>query len=167
MISEVRTRGPKGALDEFVELYNPTGAAVSIGGWQLKASSNAGSGSSRATIKAGTTLQPGRHYLIANSGYRGTASANLKYSTGIADDGGIALVKSGGAIVDQVGMSAGSAYKEGATLTPLTTNVNQGYERKLGGTSGSCVDAGDGAADFQLISPSAPQNVASAIVGCP
>ncbi len=166
VISEFRTRGPKGTTDEFVELYNPTGAAVNISGWLLKASSSTGVVGTRATIKTGTILQPGKHYLLANNGFRGTVSANQKYSTEVADNGGIALFN-GTTLVDQVGMSAGSAYKEGTILTPLTTNADRSYERKLGGSAASCMDAGNNSADFQLISPSAPQNMASAAVFCP
>ena len=167
VISEFRTTGPKGGLDEFVELYNPTGAAVNIGGWLIKGSNSAGTTSTRATIKSGVILQPGQHYLVAGSGYRGTVKANLTYSTGITDDGGIALTLANGTIIDQVGLSAGSAYKEGTVLAPLTTSTDRGYERKLGGSSGSCVDADSNAADFTLKAPSAPQNLSSAAVLCP
>ena len=169
VISEFRTRGTNGANDEFIELYNPTGAAVNIGGWLIKGSNNAGSVSTRVTITAGTTLQPGKHWLATNSGtngYSGTVTGNQTYSVGITDDGGIALFN-GATIVDQVGMSTGSAYKEGTVLTPMTTNTNQGYERKLGGASASCVDAGNNSTDFKVTAPSAPQNMASATVNCP
>jgi hypothetical protein len=41
--------------------------------------------------------------------------------------------------------------------------MNQSYERRLGGANGSEVDTNDNAADFQLVTPSAPQNLASVI----
>jgi hypothetical protein len=78
------------------------------------------------------------------------------------------LFKSDGVtIVDQVGMSTSSAYKEGTPLSPLSGNTGQSYERKLGGTLGSCVDANNNSQDFQLKSPSDPQNLSSATVTCP
>lgn len=35
VISELRTRGPAGGNDEFVELRNISNAAVPVGGWAL------------------------------------------------------------------------------------------------------------------------------------
>jgi hypothetical protein len=70
-----------------------------------------------------------RHYLFANNGaagYSGTVPGNTTYGTGITDDGGVALLKPDNTIVDQVGLSAGSAYKEGTPLTSLgASNLNQ------------------------------------------
>jgi hypothetical protein len=165
VISEFRTRGPNGASDEFLELYNPTGAAVNIGGWLVKRSNNKGATSTRATIPTGKILQPGQHYLLAMSNYSGSVAADQTCSTGLTDDGGIALYN-GSTVVDQVGMSTGSAYKEGAVLAPLTSDQNRSYERKIGGASSSCVDANNNSADFVVISPSAPQNMASPVVFC-
>ena len=56
VISEFRTRGPLGGNDEFIELYNATGADVDIGGWLVRGSNNAGTVSTRATIPSPTTL---------------------------------------------------------------------------------------------------------------
>src|SRR5215211_1796500 len=61
VISEFRVRGPNGAADEFVELYNLSGAPVAIGGWKIRDSNGTGTTSVRATITAGTTIQPGCH----------------------------------------------------------------------------------------------------------
>ena len=38
LISEFRTRGPAGAGDEFIELYNATAAPIDIGGWKINRS---------------------------------------------------------------------------------------------------------------------------------
>src|SRR6185436_12898559 len=55
--------------------------------------------------------------------------------------------------------NAGSAYKEGTTLAPLTTNANQSYERKPGGAFGNGTDTNNNANDFFLnASSSNPQN---------
>jgi hypothetical protein len=166
LISEFRTRGPNGAADEFVELYNNSDNPVDISGWKINGSNSSGTTGTRATISAGTTIPARAHFLATNStpstGYSGTVAGNQTYTTGIADDGGVALLMPDNTIVDQVGMSTGSAYKEGTVLTPLTTNTDQGYERKPGGAGGSTQDTGDNATDFQLRSPSIPQNLSSA-----
>jgi predicted extracellular nuclease len=161
VISEFRTRGTAGGNDEFIELHNRSGLAVDVSGWEVRGSNNAGVNSTRVAIPAGTTIDPGCFYLVANSGaYSGSAAADLTYGTGITDDGGIGIQTPGGALVDAVGMSAGSFYKEGTTLAPLTTNTNQGYERKPGGATGHS-DTDDNATDFALLAPSNPQNSAS------
>jgi predicted extracellular nuclease len=134
VISEFRFLGPAGGNDEFIELYNPTASPIDISGWLIRGSNNAGSVSTRATIPASTILAPGQYYLIANNasgGYSGATSANLTYTTGITDDGGVALtLPDGVTIIDAVGLSAGSAYKEGTPLIPLSGTADQSYERK-------------------------------------
>ncbi len=168
LISEFRTRGPAGAADEFVEIYNPTTSTQLIGGLKIRASNGTGTISDRVTITAGTTLGSGCHYLIANSasgGYSGSVPANQIYGTGITDDGGIAITGSNGtSIIDAVGMSNGSSFKEGTPVAPLSANVDQSYERKPGGAFGNGTDTNNNAADFILNAASSnPQNAAS---GC-
>src|SRR4029079_8500115 len=88
VISEFRVRGPNGGNDEFIELYNLSGAPVAIGGWNIRGSNNAAGGSVGARISAGTILQPGCHYLLTNAaagGYSGTVVGNQTYTVGITD----------------------------------------------------------------------------------
>src|ERR1041385_7608774 len=140
VISEFRVRGPNGAADEFVELYNLSGAPVAIGGWKVRGSNNAAGVSDRATITAGTTLQPGCHYLLTNSStsggpYSGAVPGDQTFTTGITDDGGMAVTLPDNTVVDAVGMSTGSAFKEGTVLASLgTSNLNRSRseERRVG-----------------------------------
>ncbi len=166
LISEFRTRGPGGASDEFVEIYNPTAASLLISGLKIRVSTSGGSLSDRATIPAATTLGPGCHYLVANStAYSGAATPNQTYTTTTADDAGFAITRSDGTtIIDAAGMSAGTVYKEGLPLAnfPNTTN-NQSYERKPGGAAGNGQDTNQNTTDFVLTNPSNPQNTSS---GC-
>ncbi|MDQ2974904.1 MAG: lamin tail domain-containing protein, partial [Acidobacteriota bacterium] len=55
VISEFRTRGPSGASDEFVELYNNSDSIVDISGWKIKGSSSTGATiTNKLTINNGT-----------------------------------------------------------------------------------------------------------------
>ena len=156
---------PSGGNDEFIEIYNSSDSPIDISGWKIKGSNSAGSTSVRLTVAASTTLPAHAHFLATNAaaaGYSGTVAGDQTYTVGITDDGGIALTLPNDTIVDQVGMSAGSLYKEGTTLTPLTaTGTNQGYERKPGGASGSTQDTNNNATDFMVTAPSDPQDLAS------
>src|SRR5207244_6938187 len=105
-----------------------------------------------------------KHYLFVNSA-ASTGLLALKdqtYGTGFTDDGGVAITQPNDTIVDQVGLSNTSAFKEGTVLTSLTADVNQGYERKAGLVEGSQVDTNNNTNDFQLRAPSDPQNLNSA-----
>jgi hypothetical protein len=166
VISELRSSGPNGLDDEFVELFNPSGGAVNIGAWMIKRSSSCtASITTLATILANTILQPGQHYLLAANSNSSLTGADQTFSPAIADDGGVALVNAAGTMVDQVGMCISTLYREGQNLTPLTGISNQSYERKPGGFT-SCYDSDNNAGDFTLISPANPQNKASPVVMC-
>jgi hypothetical protein len=167
VISEFRFRGPTGGSDEFIELYNPTGNTVDISGWKVQKSNATGTQTTIKSIPSGTLLYSGQHYLIAPSGYSGSVPPDLTATLGIVDNGGIALLDSNGQIVDQVGMTVCSGcYVETSPLTQLTVNVNQGYERKLGGASDSCEDSDNNASDFLLAAPSDPQNSSAPLRLC-
>jgi hypothetical protein len=168
VISEFRFLGPEGGNDEFIELFNPSNAPILISGWQIMGSNNVGGTSSRKTLGA-VTLQPGQHYLLvqkdASAGL--VALADVTYSTGITEDGGIALMD-GTTIVDAVGLSAGSDYGEGTPLSPLSGTSEQSYERKTAADSVcNCIDTDNNAADFMWNQNSSnPQNSSSAYIPC-
>ena len=169
VISEFRTRGPNGGNDEFIELYNLSNSTVNIGGWLIKGSNSSGTVTTRAIINSGTILSPHCHYLLTDSNptggpYSGSVAGDQTYGVGITDDGGLALSMPDGTIVDQVGMSSGSVFKEGSTLGPLSLDSNRGYERRPGGTSGSGQDTDNNQSDFRLISPSDPQSAGSTCI---
>ena len=119
VISEFRSRGSSGESDEFIELYNPTGAAVNIGGWSLKRSAGCGSNiTSMVAIPSGTLLQAGQHYLLLSSPGSSLGGADQVFSPGIEDTGGIALLNASNVIVDKVGMCADTIYREGQPWKP-------------------------------------------------
>jgi hypothetical protein len=157
VIAEFRTRGPAGANDEFIEIRNVSGSPINLAGWAVTASTAGGTTQTRASLP-NVFLSAGCSWLLANSDTDGyTGPSDQTYGVGVADDGGIALTGPGG-IVDQVGLSAGSAFGEGTRLPSFgASNTNRSYERTG--------DTDSNSADFQLISPSTPQTFASSCSG--
>ena len=165
VISEFRSRGPLGADDEFVEIYNPTGATVNIGTWTIRRSTGCGFNSlNLVTIPANTILLPGQHYLAAAAG-SSAANPDQTFAANIADDGGVGLVNNFFNLVDAAGMCENTQYHEGTSLVPMAGAADQGYERKPGGAT-SCYDTNNNAVDFNLNSPASPQNKSSSITWC-
>src|SRR4030095_11093591 len=124
--------------------------------------SSSGTLSTRMIINDGVAIGPNAHFLATNlSGYSGAVAGDQTFSSGIANDGGIAITDANDAIVDQVGMSAGSGFREGMHLAPLPSDADQSYERRPGGSTGSQQDTNDNFTDFRLLSLSDPQNLAS------
>jgi len=176
VISEFRTRGPiNGNDDEFVEFYNPRPYAVNVSNWQVWGSNSSGITSVRYIFPANTLINPGQHFLIVRAGTGGYSSGvdgDGTFNVGFDDDGGIALFADGNLIIDQVGMSVGSLYKEPADgsgiLSPLSNAdavLGKSYERLEGGVLGSCIHNNNNLADFKLGS-SNPQNRFSALTFC-
>lgn len=166
VISEFRTRGDGGGFDEFVELYNKTDSPIDLSGWKIKASNSEGGVGTRVTINPGTYIPARGHFLATNEnasgGYSGPVAGDQTFSLGIPDDGGIAIVTPDDTVVDRVGMSDGSAFKESRALHPSTGDSDQSYERKPGWGNGSEQDTNDNPSDFQQRYPSEPQNLYSA-----
>ena len=70
-------------------------------------------------MPANTILGAGCHYLVTGATYSGAVPADQTFSTGVTDDGGIAVTTGHQAtIIDAVGLSTGSAFKEGNPLAP-------------------------------------------------
>jgi hypothetical protein len=141
LISEFRVRGPNGATDEFIEIYNNVGAshtvvAASGTGYGVAASD----GTTRCSIPNGTVIPAGGHYLCTNSvgyslasypaGSGTTATGDATFATDIPDNAGIAIFNNntgGGSYslanrLDAVGSTseANTTYKEGAGYPALT-----------------------------------------------
>ena len=140
VISEFRLRGPSGAQDEFIEIYNDSGAdhtvaSISGTGYAIAASD----GVTRCTIPNGTVIPARGHYLCVNSAAyslasypsgSGTATGDATYTTDIPDNAGIALFNNntgGGSFslanrFDAVGSTseANTTYKEGSGYPALT-----------------------------------------------
>ena len=175
-ISEFRTIGPSGAADEFVEIYNNTDSNIDISAFTLRGSNDTGGTTTRATVigaaGSNTTVLPARgHYLFVGSTYslNPPVPGNQTYGTGIINAGGVAIFDAGGISRDQVGLSSGSAFKEGTTLTPVTTTPPSGVQisfvRRI--VSGRPQDTGNNSSDFILVSTNGNTTFAAALLGAP
>ena len=166
VISEFRFRGPAGGNDEYVELMNAGSGPVDISAWALQGcSSTTGAASARATVPAGVTLQAGEHYLFTNNNatgpYSGSVTGDRTYATGFTDGAGARIVDASATVIDGVSgtLTATSECREGTGISGMpTTNGDQSYERKSGGTQ----DTNDNATDFTGPKVGNPQNHAGA-----
>lgn len=166
-INQFRVRGPAGGNDEFVELINAGPTAIDVSGYKLNASNASGTVGTRLTLPSGTSIGPGCHLLLTNagsSGYSGSVAGDLSYSTGVTDTGGLAILDASGTVLDQVGLSSGSAYQAGTPLASLgSSNSDTSYIRTTN-AAGLPNNSGDNSADFVTLSPSAPNNSTSPCV---
>jgi len=167
LISQIRAVGPGGAGDEFVEIYNASLDDVDLTGIKLKYSSSSISNVTFYTF-AGGTLHAGCYLLFAGAAYSGASAPDVLYSsTGIADTGSVGLVDASLTVLDGVGFSGApsmAVYVEGTPLTSLTSDADQGYERKPGRSLGNWSDTNDNNSDFNFVSPTTPRNTASRCV---
>jgi fimbrial isopeptide formation D2 family protein len=174
VISEFSTRGPAGAYDEFVELYNPTDTDINIQGWKLEYWSGS-AWYNRATIGVGDTNVIPSHgfYLLAsdggaNPGYSGTTTPDKWWdgTYGIADeDRAIRILDASDQVVDLVGYGSGATRYEGSPgPTRGTANDEKSVERRPGYLdpyAGNGQDTDNNAADFIVRTVREPQNTSS------
>lgn len=159
VISEFRLRGPApgSATDEFIEIYNKSGADHTVvdsgtgAGYAVAASD----GVARCVIPTGTIIPNRGHYLCTNSaGYSlaGNATGDATYTTDIPDNAGIALFNTSVAAnftlanrLDAVGSTseANTLYKEGTGYPALTPfNIDYAFVRDNCGKQGSITTFG-------------------------
>ncbi|MCA1634271.1 MAG: lamin tail domain-containing protein [Acidobacteria bacterium] len=154
IISEFRVRGPNGANDEFIELFNNSGADHTVAGGGTGYAVAASNGVARCVVPNGTVIPNRGHYLCVNSvgyslasypaGNGTTATGDATYTTDIPDNAGIAIFNTSVAgdfvlanRLDAVGSTseANTLYKEGAGYPALTPfSIDYSFYRKIVGT---------------------------------
>lgn len=162
IISEFRLRGPNGANDEFIEIYNNSGADHTVAGGGTGYGVAASNGVARCTIPNGTVIPNRGTYLCVNSvgysiasypaGNGTTATGDATYTTDIPDNAGIAIFNTsvGANFVlanrmDAVGSTseANTLYKEGTGYPALTPfSIDYSFYRDNCGKSGSITTFG-------------------------
>jgi hypothetical protein len=173
VVSQVQTAGDGSPAsdDEFIELYNPTSSAASLGGLSVQYKSATGTTYLPLALPS-VPVQSHGWYLIARSAYNGTPAADATNGAFLmaAAGGNIFLVSgttalpssscsTSASIIDKVAWGTGNC-PEGTAAPAPTANGSIG--RKPGGTSGSGQDTNVNSQDFQTASVSAPHNAASA-----
>ncbi|MEO8350396.1 MAG: lamin tail domain-containing protein [Chthoniobacteraceae bacterium] len=122
VINEIMCDPPSGQkADEFIELYNRTGAAVSLDGWKIR-------GGIDFDFLPGTSIPPGGYLIVAGS--KSTISAHYPSATVVGDWSG-SLGNSGDLIrlVDGVGNLADEVdYKVGGDWPTLAGGLGSSME---------------------------------------
>lgn len=153
---------------DFIELYNPTDAAISVDGWSVQYRSAGGTGPGAVTALSGSVPAHG-HYLVQEAqGAGGTTALPAPDATGniaMAGGGGQVWLASTTApltppsgnivgnpatpasIVDLVGASSGAASWEGSRLTSSPGNTTAVTRSAQGQDTDSNV------ADFSVAAP--------------
>ena len=194
LISELRTSGPGGPGDDFVELYNNTNSPLTVNGtsggygvYKMGATC-ADAPVLIGTIPNGTVISARGHYLLVGSAYSlanyggtGVAAGDQTMSSDIEDDHNVAVFSTANVFnissanrLDAVGYGANIAnvcdlMREGNTLTPLSgTTLEHSYFRLMTtASSGNPQDSDNNAADFKFADTQGTITPAGRALGSP
>ncbi len=165
VISELQTGTAESASQEFVELYNPSGAAVSLDQWTLEYKSATSIDQPSSWLKKATLsgfIQPGGFYLIAPLTYLAIADANL--GSGLAGTGGTVRLKSADAsIIDELGWGSANTSEGQPAVVPSAGQSLERLPGRLDDSAGNGTDTGNNSLDFIVRATSEPQSSQSSI----
>lgn len=131
VISQLATRGPGGASDEFVELYNPNDETVDLAGWRLQSKSAAGTtwiNRSGDGLPTGSSIVAHGYFLLASLDYSGIAVPDYRHegNWGLSDDGGhLRLISAQEYFLDKIG------YNEANDPEGQAANASLAQEHSL------------------------------------
>ena len=149
--------------NDFVELYNPTAASISLTGWKVQYASAAGTFADAGTLTG--SIGAGKYYLVqlASGGVVG-ATLPTPDATGSTNMGAgsmkVQLINSSSTVIDLLGTGTANSF-EGTVAPALSGNVLS-YQRKNSG----CTDTNNNANDFTNNTTASPRNSSSAANTC-
>ncbi|MGZ8695243.1 MAG: lamin tail domain-containing protein, partial [Gaiellaceae bacterium] len=174
---------------DFVEVFNPTGAAISLTGLSVQYTSAAGTGSFGGATNLITPLSgslgAGRYLLVQEASQAAVGSPlptpDVTDATPIAMAAGagkVALVNSSSSlgcngsstpcsgaqtalIIDLVGYGNANYFEGSGPTGTLLTSTSAAFRNNDG-----CTDSDNNAADFTAATPPAPRNTASPVKAC-
>ncbi len=190
IISELRTSGPAGSGDDFVELLNATDADITVAssdgstGWSI-VKSGAGCATTPVVVGVipnGTVIRARGNYLLTGSAYSLGAygASDTALSADIEDDRNVGLFTTTNLVnvssvnrLDAVGFGANTGdncelLREGNNLPAAAGSTSEySFVRKV--TLGLTHDTGDNAADFVVVSttPATPVGGNTPVLGAP
>jgi hypothetical protein len=179
IISEFRLSGPTGADDEFIEVYNTTGARLTV--QSSDGSSGLGiapsDGLTRCVILNGTVIPAEGHYLCAHTSNSLPVTPDNTYGAGISENAGLAIFNNaaGGSSyslanrIDAAGAAteADPIYKEGSGYPAIEgSGLNYSFYRDLR-PNGLPKDTNDNSADFLFVETGAANAGAGQRLGAP
>jgi hypothetical protein len=161
--------------NDYIEIFNPTSAPVSLSGLSVQYASSAGTSWSNNTALPAKTLQPGQYFLVSefSGGANGSAlpAADATGTINMSGTAGkVALVKGTTAlpaaatptstnVIDWVAFGSGATPAEGgaptATLSPTTAAFR----------TNACVDTDKNSADFTVMA-AAPRSTSTPLHTC-
>ena len=173
LISELRTSGPLGTTDDFVELYNNTDSPITVAasdgstGWAIVKSGATCSDPPVvvAVVPNGTVIPARGNYLLTGATYSlGTyAAGDQALGADIEDDRNVGLFNvdnvanaAAGTRLDAVGFGSNTGgncdlLREGSTLAAAAGSTSEhSFVRKV--DRGATADTSDNAADFLVVS---------------
>jgi hypothetical protein len=179
LISEIRSRGAGGASDEFVELFNPTAAPITLDAtWALSARSTTTGAYATRYAGTGIVVPAHGHALIVGTGYTQMPTRDDVLLVGLTDATSLVLLHNGmpvdavcfGFDATTLAAFATTSFVCGGTpannsphdnTSSNASSVDVSLERKPGGALGNCTDSKNNAMDFVTQTPATPMSTAS------
>lgn len=149
LITEFRTSGPNGNLDEYVELTNNTDGPLPMLGVQLQSSS----GEYIDLTDPDAVVPAGGTYLVAAQSYSLTsvASPDLRSNNQLGT-GGVRVFAPGSVVTDAVGPNSEEGFHEGQGLPTFDSDPSAEYAWVRTQQTGAFKNTDDNLADFALVS---------------